>query len=236
MVPFYKKERQTGFSLWHVSIVMNTQFWQTTTFQTHLYWKDQIIRSRVLFLGPGTSWLGNKTQKNITLNESIIKLPSTKMPVTVMLLKVWPLNITFSCHHLTFLCLQAMDRTSCDIPPTLLSSRWFHFRKERVFTLLFSSCQSPEPQILISHFLWDHTDPCDMFSPLRLAQGQKSHTIQRHCQKPSNSQELGNHQNQPTFEMLWISWTCSGCIMLHRLKLPTGIGTVSCTTVFWENR
>lgn len=113
------------------------------------------------------------------------------------------------------------------------------FREEESLrSPVFLLSESPELQILISHFPWDHTDPGDMFSSLRRAQGQESHTtIHRRCQKLSNLQELGNHQNQPTFEMLWTSWTCCCCIMLHWLKYPqASADKFLAQWSFWEIR
>lgn len=133
--------------------------------------------------------------------------------------------MTFSNHHQVFLPSSTGQdimwyRADTSLPPLVP-----FLGEESLRSPVLRLSESPELRILISHFPRDHTDPCDTVSSLRLAQGQGSHTtIHRCCQKLNYLQERGIHQNQPTFEMLWTSWTCCySCIMLHWLKDPKGI-------------
>lgn len=86
-----------------------------------------------------------------------------------------------------------------------------------VLPLLFSFCQTALSYRSSLVTFPETTLTTAMPSPsVRLTEGWRGHTpIHRHCQKPDDLQELGNHQNQPTFEMLWISWTCC-CWNTHR--------------------
>lgn len=82
--------------------------------------------------------------------------------------------------------------------------------------------ESLELRILISHFPRDHTDTRRRVLPRSdlLKASAATHQFTGAVKKPGDLQELGNHQNQPTFEMLWVSRTCCRCIMLHWLKRP----------------
>lgn len=84
--------------------------------------------------------LNNQFMLHITpLNDSVVKLPSIKMPVTVMFLKVRPPSITFSNHH----CFPAFKQWT----EHHVISLWHFFPPagsilgRRVFALLFSFCQ-----------------------------------------------------------------------------------------------
>lgn len=160
----------------------------------------------------------------------IIPFPSTEIPATS--------NITFSNHHLSFSAFKHWTEHHV-IPRWHFSPAVPFLGEESLRSPVFRLSESPELRILISHFPRDHTDPCDTVSSLRLAQGQGSHTtIHRCCQKLNYLQETGIHQNQPTFEILWTSWTyCYGCIMLHWLKYPkASMEKVFAQQCFWEDR
>lgn len=90
---------------------------------------------------PSLATWNNQLMLHITpLNDSVLKLPSTKMPVTVMFLKVRPPSITFSNHHLSSPAFKQWTEHHV-IPLWHFSPPAGSISGKRVFALLFSFCQ-----------------------------------------------------------------------------------------------
>lgn len=93
---------------------------------------------------------------------------------------------------------------------------------ESLRSSVFLLSRSSEQRILISYFPRDHKAPWRqvLLTQTRSRPRKATRQFTGTAESWATYRSGGNHQSQPTFEMLWTSWTCCCCKMLGWPKYP----------------